>query len=267
MDALRNFLTLSVGAPVFAEGVLGRSSQNHDVEILYPRPFSHKGESVPNQDMWVPRKIVQDEFAGMVSTWFAKYEQLHDCIALFCGTLYIEDLYSEIHFLSLSQALEVFSRATANGADLYLSEEAYGPIFAATKEAIPPNTPDDLQARLKNALKYGNEISFRKRLQKLLDSLDPSLVNFFCENPANYVGRVVDTRNYLTHYGADSSSGAWRGTQLFVGSQSLRLLLGMLLLRELGLPVNTIRDSLIHSNNAGQISMWCKSSRLDQSPV
>ncbi len=55
-----------------------------------------------------------------------------------------------------------------------------------------------------------------------------------------FVDGVVNTRNYLTHYDEESRAKAWADADLFYSNQRLRVLLCILLLRELGLDADVI---------------------------
>jgi hypothetical protein len=147
----------------------------------------------------------------------------------------------------------VYSRATSDGR--YLPQQDYEKLQQTLEAAIPATVPNDLRSSLKSRLKWGNEFSLRKRITKLLSALEPSTRAMICTDCETYVKRLVDTRNYLTHYGTDSDR--WSDDDLFYGGQSVRILMTILLLREVGLPDNAIRNALNASNGAcGLIAMY-----------
>ena len=82
-------------------------------------------------------------------------------------------------------------------------------------------------------LRYGYEWSSRKRIEHLFEDVPQSGV---VEHGVDYfTGPVLHTRNYLTHYSADSEAEALHGAKLRGAVDELRRLLAFFLLKELGL--------------------------------
>lgn len=77
----------------------------------------------------------------------------------------------------------------------------------------------------------------RRRLEDLLGALPASGV---VEDRPNLAHKVLDTRNYLTHYPEELEDRALSGTELMEVIEDLRRMLAFLLLRELGLDVGTV---------------------------
>lgn len=259
----QNLLSLLAGGPValkwFAAD-LPRRTDRRSVQIFLPRTITTPQESIHRLDMLLPMSALGDRLTEVVQKWFSEADRLRDACALFFGTFYNPALYTELHFLSLTQALEVFGRQTMTGK--YVADQDFERIRTAVVAAIPANTPDDLRTSLKSRLQWGNEFSQRKRVKGILRSLEAETASLICDNIPGYADRFVATRNYHTHYGPQEHE-PWRDGDLFYGSNSVRVLLTVLLLRHVGLPETMIREALSRSHSMSQMIELYRRRRLD----
>lgn len=108
--------------------------------------------------------------------------------------------------------------------------------------AIPAGTPAPLRDALKSRIKYGNEFSLRKRLNEIFAGIGPQNTALIAPNSATFISDVVDTRNYLTHYSDDLKEQTLEGADLFNANLRLKILLTILLLRELGIDEGLITE-------------------------
>lgn len=257
MDALvdlQHLLALFVHKPVYpklivmcrktGEGLTARHKESSKVYYCHS-DRNAEGGSRP-VDMLLPLPKVRTHLSGVLAAWFAKLEQLRDVSNLHFGALYRPKMYLESHFLVLMQALESFSRSLHDAN--YLSQADYQRVAAALNAAIPPDTGSDLKASLKSRIKYGNEYSLRKRLSLIFDSLQPETLALLCKDAGRFKGKVVDTRNYYTHYSDELKGKILEGEDLYWANQRLRLLLTILLLKEITIDEATIRQAI--SDNA-----------------
>jgi len=131
----------------------------------------------------------------------------------------------------MTQAIEAYHRHKFEGK--YLSDKDYKPIYNRFKEIIKVlDIEDSFKDALKSKLKYGNEYSLRKRLKDLFVKYRDITQNFI-KDEDNFVNRIVDTRNYLTHYDKKLKNIA-EGRDLYRITQKLKKILQICLLSELG---------------------------------
>jgi hypothetical protein len=136
-----------------------------------------------------------------------------------------------------------------------VSDEDYKIIVDALIAAIPPSTPPDLAESLKKGkIKYGNEHSLRKRLRLLLCSLEDDTVAMVTDRPSQFCEDVVATRNYYTHYTSELESKAFVEVDLYPVCERLRVLLTIVLFREIGLEESLIRQIWENPNNASPLA-------------
>ena len=66
----------------------------------------------------------------------------------------------------------------------------------------------------------------------------------YIENKDIFINRVVDTRNYLTHYDKNLREKAVDGEQLYYVTQQLKIVIVICLLSELGFKFKEIKKLL-----------------------
>jgi hypothetical protein len=197
--------------------------------------------------------IGQPQFAAVLDAWFTKQSLLENVCDLFFGVVYNNYLYLRFQFLGLVQALETYCRSVQHGQ--YVSESAYEIIKQALIAAIPATTPQDLRNSLKmGKIEYGNEYSLRKRLRLLLCSLEDNTVRMITDNPGQFSEQVTATRNYYTHYTSTLQSQAFAGAELFRACLRLRVLLTIVLLKEIDLEESLIRQIWENVQNHSQLA-------------
>jgi len=241
MRDIQNFLSLGVTEPVYPLTITGITEANNSpVEIYYHSPEISK---VPKTlCMLFTFKDISDRFEILLKNWFEKADTLGPVYDLYFGTLYNPRMYLQHQFLSLIQAIEAYHRRKFEGK--YLSNDDYEPIYEKFKKfinelAIEPS----FKEALKSKLKYGNEHSLRKRLKDLFEKYK-EVVDDFIEDKDIFVNRVVDTRNYLTHYDKNLMEKAVDGEQLYYVTQQLKIVIVICLLSELGFNFKEIKNLL-----------------------
>jgi hypothetical protein len=98
----------------------------------------------------------------------------------------------EPDFLFLVQAVETYHRRTSDETDL--PEEEHKVRLQQILDAVP----SDYKSWLKEKLKYSNELNLRKRIKKIIDRFSDIFGNYI--HRKSFTNKVVNTRNYLTHY-------------------------------------------------------------------
>jgi len=260
---LRNFLTLGIGAPMLPKNVLGKNLKNTREGTEIPRPneifYSPKGASVGNKDnigswdMLFRYEDIADNFQRYLQNWFSLAEKLRPVIDIYFGISYIPSIYIHLEFLTLTQALEAYHRHMHGGE--YMAKENYQSIEQALNDAIPDEVDNGHRDSLKSRIRYGYQYSLRRRLALILrDILEPynQIVNKFFEHQAVFIKKLVDTRNYYTHYEEGPDSEPITDTnELYIFVQRMKLLMQLCLFAELELPAATL-EKLLSQNHKAQ---------------
>lgn len=254
ISTFRNLLTLASSDQVNYDTIdlyFSDAPTNHPdgitkVSVFFKQP----GDAKPVKPSKFPSFLfsyesIQDQFENVINLWYLKSEELSTVFDLLFGVMYNRRLYLRFQFLSLIHAIESYDRI--RNKTQYLTQQEYESIRSTLVTAIPQTVAADHRDSLKNRIKYGNEASLRKRLTEIFKKLSLDSVNLVTDDPKKFVKRIVDTRNYFTHYGDDSKENSIdEGSELYEASLRLQILLYILLLKEIGLSegfiVNAIRS-------------------------
>ncbi len=257
---LCNLLTLLIGETTFISSV---KAFGDDVQITPDRKekekielfFTQKKTSINKEvhlfEMILPFPRISETIPNVLSLWFTKARHLRSVYDLFFGTFYNPGMYLQFQFLSLMQALESFHRVTKGGK--YLSNEDWKPFRAKLANGISAELDSGHRESLKSRIKYGNEYSLRKRIGELLETLDEKTLSILSPTVKYFTGVIVDTRNYLTHYDDELKDVALKNADLYWANQRLKILITILLLKEIGIQENLIIDSMRENNKIRQI--------------
>lgn len=75
-----------------------------------------------------------------------------------------------------------------------------------------------------------------------MENIPDPIVYLITNNDKNYFCRIVDTRNYLVHRDESLKSKVLDNKEMFNVSEKLKLIIEFLLLREIGLTDDTLKD-------------------------
>ncbi len=183
-------------------------------------------------------------FPSVLSKWSANSRKLDAAHDLFFHILNNSQMSPETAFLSLTQSLEAFSRTFRRGN--YLHIEDYDKVKGAIIGAIPTHLEKSHRDALANRIKYGYQWSLRKRLSDLIGlfSLDTQTALGF--NEKNFIAKVVDTRNYLTHLDKTIRKNSLKGVPLIKANKILQSLFLMLIYLKIGIPESLILQATGH---------------------
>ena len=160
---------------------------------------------------------------------------------------FTNESYLEYQFLSYSQALESYLRKNEKYPDNYMEIDDYENIKNQMNDFIGELIKnDDHKNSLKNKIKFGNEISLRKRLKELTNDLKnyKSINKIIDGNKNNFISEVVDARNYYTHYD-DSSNFKKNNEKLRILTFKLKILIELIILKELEFDKEFIDNKLM----------------------
>jgi hypothetical protein len=256
---IQNFLTLAMTRPTFPM-IVGSTveitpdspddTQRPDlpVDIFYQLPWwPGETKSLHSFEMLFTLPVVRDRLNVYIATWIQAAEMLKPVYDLYFSILYNPHMYVESTFISLSQAIETYHRRKIGG-KYQPDEEFREGLYQKLVSVLPPELDKGFKQSLKDGkLLYANEYSLRKRLQDLVGRLSPNFPLNFID--ANFVSKVCDTRNYLTHYDPDLREKSAQGVELYNLNEGLRTILEICFLEELGFAHEDIRK-MLSSNRA-----------------
>ena len=184
---------------------------------------------------------ISDSIKDLVSKWFDNYDRLEPAIDLYFASRTQNQAFLQARVLWLAQALESLHRRTSQETEMPDAE------FKSRIDEIAQNCPSDIQKWVRDKLLYANQLSFRTRIDRLVDPFATWFGRDDIERQY-FVNRVRNTRNYLTHYGQrPRKNTATNPTELFALHQKMEALLQFHLLNLIGFDQQWIA-SLVERN-------------------
>ncbi|SMC02108.1 hypothetical protein SAMN00768000_0321 [Sulfobacillus thermosulfidooxidans DSM 9293] len=171
----------------------------------------------------------------IVPTWFDNLNVYRPVIGLYTATLFGSQ-FSEFNFLAIIQALEGYHRRKYPEKK-YMDDDAYTRVIASWLSQLPVSLKQPHKDSLKTRIKYGNEYSLRTRFKKLFTIITQSETEAIVSNygETRFIEKVIDTRNYLTHYTQELTVRAAQGKELIHLTKRLRVFLLLLILKDLNI--------------------------------
>jgi len=237
---LQSFLTLATGQAnvltsltLYTDAVLLALDGNRTARAPIQVYFQTQGAAERRerrlypQDMLFTLRDIEPHFQEVVQKWLRISEESNRCVALFTGTHFFPRPHLDRMFLALAQAAETFHRNRFGSTQFSRAE------FRKRRKTILGLCPATLRDWLEEVLQGANELRFRQRVEELMEKYG-ECVRPLCGDRGEFVGRVVATRNYYTHFSGSLVSKAARRTELYLLGQQLSVLIRACLLGELG---------------------------------
>ena len=205
------------------------------------RPYSEK---IPNKSwhqMLFTYGSIQSNAQDIFNNWLNAYDMLSPAIGLYFSTKTNSHKYLEGKFLALAQGLETYHRRTSDEKLMDINE------FDSLVVNIIKKCPVEQQKWLQGRLKHGNEISFSKRLQLIIESFKEKFGNR--DDRKRLIRKIVDTRNYFTHYDEDlKDKAATKGDELWSICEIMEVIFQLHFLKVIGFNDKEI-DNVIENNH------------------
>ena len=243
------FLTLALDQAVSIQSITGYLIQEMSDKRSRRIPINVYGQFAP----WPERRPttrwhdalfrypdVTSRLHSTVGKWFENYETFESAFNLYFASRTQSSQFLDTKVLWLTQALETLHRRSSKETEM--SEEE----FRNLRELVTQNCPQNRRQWLYDRLHYANELSFRHRIEKLLEPWEHWFGNR--EKRRAFVNMVCDTRNYLTHYDEATTRNRASGSdELFDLFGKLEVLFQLHLLNLIGLDDSSI-DSIVQEN-------------------
>jgi len=198
------------------------------IETYYQSlPFSESVPQLKRPNMLFAYPQVREKLGSMLSSWMKMYEVIGPALSLYFASKAGEHKYLDGKFLALAQALETYHRRTTD--DVLMDDKKFKQLVKSLVESCPEEQQDWLKGRLS----FGNELSLAKRLKKVFDPYKAQLGN--ASKRSKLIRKIVDTRNYLTHYSKDLETKSAKGRELWDICLKMEVIFQLCLLRDVGL--------------------------------
>jgi hypothetical protein len=233
-----NLLSLAVGAPssiLDLYVVTENAKDGRELRVLLPSARRKHARVVEPFRMAFTFADIAQIWPSPLARMFEVRDHVRSALDLYFAVVNSPGLYIEVQFLNLAQALESLHRG--RGPSPIMKAEDFDRVRERIEAMLMANDlglKKDARASLCGKLNHWNEITLRKRLRQILKSLRPAARRALGDNQ-DFVHRVANTRNYLTHrvpelaYTLDDIPSLIRLTKRmrFVVEQGLMQLIGI----------------------------------------
>ncbi|WP_053366300.1 HEPN domain-containing protein [Bacillus sp. FJAT-27245] len=243
VDDFSNFLTLCIGKNVNCGNFFAKDIQGKDI-ILLLKSQKDNSETVKDHEIIIKFSFIEDSFETCIQTWSAKKELLEPIIHYFVEA-HEKGFHVPMSYLKVVQALEAFSRRMRNN-KMWSEEE-----FEEMIERITSQLQDEDDRKLISGI-ISNEPRLRQRLNEILLEVN-DIFEISSKNRKSYINKMVNTRNYYTHFDESLKDKIFKVETMYFITKYLKLVLRVLLLRELGINNDLIKQRM--SDNQELISV------------
>lgn len=228
----------------------GKRVRTHKTRV---EVFIKPTQSVPAKK-WHPHDFlfcyphVRADFHSLLKNWFKLLSEASAPIALFASTLRKRKQFSQLDFLAAAQSLESLHRSLHGG--VKLDEDGYQKCLDAMMASIPVETEEPIKAEIMRMLTTGNEWSLRKRLKFYFSQFE-SIGKKLVADKNQFIHKVIEARNYYTHYDLKNKGKIIEGAELYYLSEKLKILVLAQILDKLGIKVDLIEARLSEHSRWG----------------
>ena len=211
------------------------------ITIYYQsNPYSEIVPKINWHDMQFNFSIIKDSAQQVFNNWINAYEYLSPAFDLYFSTKTGAQKYLEGKFLALAQGLEMYHRRTSE--ETLMEPKSFKLLVSTVLDGCPDEHFDWLKGRLM----HGNEINLRQRLKRIIEPFKDHLGT--SRDRDKLLSKIVDTRNYLTHYSDDLEGEAAKGQDLWNLCLKMEVILSLHFLNIIGLTDEEVKGVVENCN-------------------
>lgn len=248
LSTLLAFLAGTPMAPDCIEAAVGDT--HHTISVMVALGNAQYCAYNNLHEFFMLRGSIEVDLLDVLNNWFEKYPSVKMPSQLALSILASNQLWLHIEFLSLMQALEGFHRALYEGK--YMPQAEYETVKKALGDAIPSGLSSAHKDALRSRIRYGNQISLRKRLDALVETLSDQIRINILGAKGEIPRKWIDTRNYYTHWDEELCTNVLDDQELYNANVRMRHLLRVLYLDLVGIPQTAILKSLYNASGVSQ---------------
>lgn len=237
--SFKGFLNLLLDYTTSDEHILFRVFKKEEkryLEYKYFESIKEVKKKKRNIQFLFKYNDVKENLESILNNWFEKEEKLKTIISF--HLVNFERLYLDTKFINSVQTLEIFHRRFYEGAKI--DQELYSDNTKKIKQFIIENIKDEeVKSFFLNKFNHGNEYNLGRRLKELINGLSQDVKIFLIGNSENrdrFIQKVVETRNYLTHFDYTNKKMVLEEPiGKFYAAYRMKVILIFIVLKELGL--------------------------------
>lgn len=197
------------------------------ISIYYQSiPYSEKTPKIFKHKMLFTFKAIENNAQRVFNNWLNAYEYLSPALGLYFSIKVDAHKYFDGKFLALAQGLETYHRRTSS--ETLMAQEDFDNLVSE----ILAKCPKEHTTWLRDRLHYGNELSLRQRIKKIIE---PFKTHFGSNKERKeLITSIVNTRNYLTHYEDSLKEYSAKGGDLWILCLRMEAIFNLHFLKMLG---------------------------------
>jgi len=236
-----SFLSNNICYPINI--LLNYTSQSSHVKLYYSNIFIGKHYGSNEQEL-VSFERIRPIISEIIKKWFFNFSRFNAAINIRTHSFYLANSFSDERFFDSVRAIESFHRCSRNNTIFELSE--YNRLIVSVKKEISLDVK--YHEWFNNRLAFGNEPPLKMRLVELLQEIPPSIVSLITDDIDWFARMVKNTRNYYTHKDDSLRTKTFTQSQQVKATRNIETLLSYFILKEIGVPedsiLTNIKDSL-----------------------
>ncbi|PTP10069.1 ApeA N-terminal domain 1-containing protein [Vibrio splendidus] len=217
------------------------SDKKDAVRVIYQSlPYSKDKPKIEWHNMLFRFGQFGDNAELMINNWLEAYENIDPSLNLYFSTKTGVYKYLDGKFLALAQGLETYHRRTSN--ETLMPEDEFNDLIGH----IVGSCPDEHKKWLSGRLMHGNEINLGKRIKSIISPFKDTIGTSRERN--KFIRKIVDTRNYLTHYNEALKDSYPTGKELWLLCNKMEAIFQLHFLQVIGFSNNEIKNIIINNN-------------------
>ncbi len=202
-------------------------------EVLFTPSISSKPKSKTFYELPTNFKRIENDLEGILNKWFFLNEKIPGAIHLFAKSFKRKNKFEELDLLIIIKAIEGYHRGIFEN-EFRIPPESHTILVSKVLDSLPELEDQNFLAMIKDKVTYSNDLSLRNRLRKLINTLPENLQTFLYKDKAKFIEKIINTRNYMTHYDETTKKEIFEGREALFVTNRLTCLLTILVYKELG---------------------------------
>lgn len=193
---------------------------------------------------------IEQEIDKIFSNWWEEKESLEVFFDLYFDYFY-KPIYLDGALLNSIQSLEIYHRLKFEGN--VIDKLEYKTLYEKLLIDIKSDYPIEFQNVVQNKLNHGNEISLANRIKEILGTMASDNLEKVIGDPEQqkrFVRKLVDTRNYLSHYDSKGKKNLIIDNyEKFYTLQRIRAINALILFKAIGINEDLATDQILKNKN------------------
>lgn len=236
ITSFKNLLMVLMGEPTkYIDFVLYNKENDKKIKF-FNKELTNENKSNKSKSFIVKYKDIEEQFENLVKNWYLKQDSLKIVFELYLSDFYTKS-FVETKLLNVIQTLEIYHRK-ADYIGKHFQDKDFNSYITLLNNFIDSHLPKEASEKFKGKLTHANEYSLSKRLKEIIwDFEDDIIVLLFGskKNAKKFINKLVDTRNYLTHYDPNNKKNILKDPYDQLSATTIvKVLLSFVFFKELG---------------------------------